>query len=562
LPSSSRASPRATALAARHPWIAPLLLFLGALLVYGIGLDDGLAVHDELHHILAARGLIATGEPRIAEGLYERGYLYTWLVALSFRLLGDSLGAARLPAVLAMAAVVALLFAWLRREAGGRAAWLAALLFALSPFAVGTAQFARFYALQSLAFLLAALLLQRALLEPAPAWRRLGRAGLALAALGLAASLQPTSLIGGVGLGLWALLAGGGPWLADPTVPSRRRLAVAATGLALLLVAGLGLGLGGELAALWQRYRATPLFLEASRGDFWYYHLWYSLYYPSLWPAVGLLALAGLVAWPRPGLLALVVFATAFLLNSLAGPKNLRYIAYAQPFLFALWGLGIAALWERGRDLLGWLVERLERLPPLPWPWSERLARALVVGAGLGLLVANPAWLRTVTLLADVTVPGEEPNIHWSEARPVLAPLLDRAELVVTTAELETLYHLGRYDLLLNRSRLSELPDAERHEFGRDWRTGRPVISRRDSLALVMDCASFGLIVSPVMNWSRDVHLDEATRELIRARARPVPLPPASRVLAWTWEAPAVGPRPADCARLPAPRPDRGEAGR
>ena len=98
-------------------WLAPLALFAAACLLYSINLGR-MAHPDEFHHILAAQGLLATGEPRIAEGVYTRVYLQTWLVAKSFSLFGDSLAAARVPSLIATALLVATLFAWLRREAG------------------------------------------------------------------------------------------------------------------------------------------------------------------------------------------------------------------------------------------------------------------------------------------------------------------------------------------------------------------------------------------------------------------------------------------------------------
>jgi Dolichyl-phosphate-mannose-protein mannosyltransferase len=128
--------------------LTPLVLFAAAALLYAVNLDR-LPHPDEYYHILAARGLVETGEPRIAEGLYNRVFLHTWLVSKSFALFGESFAAARLPSVLAMAGLVALLFAWLRREAGSPAAWIGAGLFAVSPFAVDIAQFCRFYALGS-----------------------------------------------------------------------------------------------------------------------------------------------------------------------------------------------------------------------------------------------------------------------------------------------------------------------------------------------------------------------------------------------------------------------------
>jgi len=66
--SLSRSAPRVS-VDTRRRWLAPLAVLLGAVLLYCVNLDDGLTVHDELHHILAGRGLLETGEPRIADGL-------------------------------------------------------------------------------------------------------------------------------------------------------------------------------------------------------------------------------------------------------------------------------------------------------------------------------------------------------------------------------------------------------------------------------------------------------------------------------------------------------------
>ena len=71
-------------------WVVPLALFVACALLYSINLGR-MAHPDEYYHILAAHGLLATGEPRIAEGIYTRVYLHTWLVAQSFALFGESL---------------------------------------------------------------------------------------------------------------------------------------------------------------------------------------------------------------------------------------------------------------------------------------------------------------------------------------------------------------------------------------------------------------------------------------------------------------------------------------
>ena len=539
-------SGRPLARGAPSPAVAAALLGLASALLYLINV--GHAPHpDELYHVLAARGLLEHGEPRIAEGLYERTLAYTALVAGSIRLFGDTLLAARLPSVLAMAATVALLLLWTRRVADARAGWIAAGLFALSPFAIEIAQFTRFYALQTLAFLAGATLLYRAFAD-------LARPALVPLAAGLvcfaaAAYLQTTTLIGGVGIALWLALrsapgiahalAGGGP---------ARGLALASAALAVGL-AGLWLAwTTGVAGALWTEYRSVPLFNASRANDFWYYHLIYTAYYPSLWPAIGLLTLAAASRFPGPAFFCATVFATGFLLNSFAAPKSARYIVYAQPFLFALLGMGLAAV-------IGPLAAGLRRAAGsaaaatgLPARASRALAAALVVGSLGVLAVGNAFLLRSAMLLGDVATPFGPGPIDWAAAAPELEPLIERADVVLAQSELEMLYYYGDYDVLLSASRLGENEGAV--DFDDDFRTGRPVIGSAEGLARLLDCRPNGLLVTSVERWENPDLIDAASVELVLERTTPVELDPGTGVLAFRWsEAGDAG--AADCAGLP-----------
>lgn len=544
--SSSAAVAAKGATVLRHSWRAPLFLALAAGLLYSINLGH-LPHPDELHHALAARGLLDQGVPAIAEGVYYRGLLHTYLVAGSYALFGDSLASARIPSVVCMALVAALLFVWLRRESSNLAAWLGAGGFAISPFAIDIAQFARFYAPQCLSFLLAACLTYAAVSGRhtlrARAFLALGAAPAALLAL----YLQPTTLIGLVGLAVWAAGVLGLPWLTDRNVPRGRKLMVvgiALLGLVAVLLAGISLG-------LWDIFRSTPLFNQKSEDRFWYYHAFYSLFYPSLWPLTGILGLAAIVAWPRPALFALVTFAVSFLLNSMAASKSLRYIVYAQPLLFMVWGMGLAALWPALWSFLDGLRARLA--PPLATLGLRRpaIGGTLVVGAALFLVAGNPAWLRSVSLLANITVPPEQPPPNWPLVAPELEPWLARVDVVVTTEELATLYFLGRYDIRFSPSKMEELKPDQQYEFGLDFRTGRPVISTRESLARVLACYPSGVILGPSASWGSPILLNRELVRLIEAGTRPIELPARSHLFAVEWRHPAGTIPPADCDDLP-----------
>ncbi|MGE3742957.1 MAG: ArnT family glycosyltransferase, partial [Geminicoccaceae bacterium] len=540
--------------------VVPLALFVACALLYSITLGR-MAHPDEYYHILAAHNLLTTGEPRIAEGIYTRVYLHTWLVAQSFALFGESLAASRVPSLLATAALVAVMFVWLRREAGNLAAWIGAGLFAISPFAVDIAQFCRFYALQALAMFVTAITVHAGI----RALRESPLRGLALLAvssvpLAFAVYLQPTSLLGCVGLGLWAVGTVGLPWLGDPQVPSRRKLlAIAGIVLAgvLVLAAAIATGIAAEL---WRQYTWAPYFNQRATDQFWFYHQWYSLLYPSLWPITGFLALLAITLAPLPASMAVVVFAVGFLLNSFAASKSLRYIAYAQPFLFVIWGIGVAALWPHllafTQRLRGTLAEQIERNGG-----PRRTAGVLLVGAILFLGVANAATVRSIALLADITIPPEQSRTNWPAARAELEPWLERADVVVSTEELGHLYFLGRYDVRFSPSKMDELPPGEQHEFGRDHRTGRPVIGTAESIQRILECYPTGIIVGPSAHWGRPELINDELSTLIAEHAQPLPLPRRSQLSAYVWEHAPPAADDARCQGLPTFRRGNSDAG-
>jgi hypothetical protein len=153
--------------------------------------------------------------------------------------------------------------------------------------------------------------------------------------------------------------------------------------------------------------------------------------------------------------------------------------------------------------------------------------------------------------VAGVTVPPEVDHPDWAAAAEPLRPWLKSSSVVLTTSDLEALYFLGDYDVLINKSRWSELRGSERIEFGRDSRTGKPIVSTPESVALIMDCFPDGLIVTSTHRWRVSHQLDDAIADLIVRRAVPIELPRASQIMAFRWErTPDVA--PAACADLPA----------
>jgi hypothetical protein len=292
------------------------------------------------------------------------------------------------------------------------------------------------------------------------------------------------------------------------------------------------------LAQIWwpreliDRYRSTPLFDAANRNHFWFYHQWLNLYYPTFWPLFPLAALAALASCPRPALLCLCVFSVAFVLLSFGAMKSLVYASFALPFLFVIWGLAFAHVWAHLRWFVLEVTDGALRGVGIA---PSRAIKRVMIGATVGfILLANTATIRTATMLAGIAVPPERPYPRWWDVAEVLEPRLNQASVVVTSSDLDALYYLGDYDILLEKSRLSEQPPPAA-EFGRDKRTGRPIVSSREAVDRIIDCFPDGLIVTDDFRWRRSAYIDDATADLIVQRTEPIPLPSETRVLVFHW---------------------------
>lgn len=529
-----RAAGTAARTSSERPWLAALAVVLLAGLVRAAHLDHGAYV-DELYHLLAARGWLAEGEFRIADGVYTRAAAYTVLTAWAFDLFGESLAVARLIPVLFGSLLVLAVFLWTRSVVGAVAAWVAALLLCFSPDAIMVSGFARFYALHGFLFFIGALGVY-ALVEQRSPLRNAALIALGSAAcFALALHLQLTTVVGLLGLLVWLGLVVGLPWLVT-------RFAASGGGGRALIVAGLlagavaaGLVLGSDTGErLLSRLRSVPPWAAALKDAFWYYHAGLSAQYGSLWPLTPLAVLIGLATRPRPTLFCLLVFTPALIVHSIGAMKSMRYVYYVLPFLFVLWGIALEAV---GRRLVGLVRQTGEAaaagLGLQLRPWFT--GRVLPAGLLLFVLASNAAFVESAGMMFRLerfmpvqTLP------RWELAQPALEPWLEEADVVVSGSELDSLFYLGRHDVLLSRTRSAEIRDYE--EFALDPRTGRPVISTAASLELLMACHADGLIVTPSRFWRAAAHIGDPLANLIVTRARALELPPDAHVTAFVWE--------------------------
>ena len=104
--------------------------------------------------------------------------------------------------------------------------------------------------------------------------------------------------------------------------------------------------------------------------------------------------------------------------------KHLRYVYYIMPFLFVIWGIALAHLIERFWPFLKEAADKtLDVLAPnLP---KQRLRTGLIGAVLLFTLFANAASIKTVAMLAGVTVPPMTKPPEWDVASEALEPYLD-----------------------------------------------------------------------------------------------------------------------------------------
>lgn len=457
-----------------------LLIILVAAVSTRTGLLGLPAQFDEFYHLLAARSWNATGQLSILDGIYDRGAVFTHGLALHLRVLGDdSLFSARLFALIFGAAVPVVLFAWVNHHAGWAVAGFAALFAVFWPGGIQEAQTVRFYSLHVLAILVGAVAVYEMFQAVGP--RRVVWAVLGLVALALALSVQPAALIGIAAIGLWWALTRALPYIAAS--PARNWfLGLGIPAAILLLIAAHQVGF---LQKAWDFYRWAPAHSEAMRDDILFYHRILLDSYGPFWAAFPLVL--ALAIWRARGLgvFCAVLFAVAFLTHTFGAFKAPRYVSYVMPFFFTLMALAVVT----GAELIYRAVSR--------WRAGAGWLAGSVAAAVVAAALVTGSFITPTLRLATGTAPLKVDD--WSG----VAALVDDWDTVpfrITTRELDTIAYLGDYDLLISRSRLSELPPFT--QFTLDPRTGRPVVSTPEAVTEVIRCVPDGLIVADPGWWT------------------------------------------------------------
>jgi 4-amino-4-deoxy-L-arabinose transferase-like glycosyltransferase len=525
------------------------LVALIALAVRLVDLDFAPFI-DELHHVMAARSLLETGSPNIHEGApYLRGAVFTYLVAGFFAVFGESLVVGRLPSVLAGALLVSLLFAWLRAEAGRTAAWTGALLLCFAPIALYMSQWVRFYSLHALLFWLAAFGVYHLATRSFHARRWAGIAAASVTALLLAYSLQITTLGGVAGLMLFATLVGA-PRIGGILRRHRRGRLIAGT--AAVVVAGVLVALWLLGVAAWLRGRMVRLDVWAleQAANTRFYHWLFAESYDVLWTLFPLAVLVALSRRWKLGLLFACVFAVILAVHSISAWKSERFIYFAMPAFFALWGMAVGEVLPR---LWAHLLGASRAVLPTASSSLAKAAVAVALALALAFAVASiPAYryTRQIIVHGDSWARpaghlGERYRGHpdWAAAAVRLAPLSDSVRVVIGQPDMKLVYYLGDVDYVLYASYLVASMTSDgtldmRPEFTAWRKVGRPLVSEPESIEAIMRCYATGLIVAEEHVWGWRGGVPRETADFIEKNANSLDLPEELKILAFLWETP------------------------
>jgi 4-amino-4-deoxy-L-arabinose transferase-like glycosyltransferase len=508
---------------------------------------DHPAFIDELNHVLAARSLLADGSWVISgEEPYLRARTFTWLVAAFFRLLGESLAAARLPSVLAGTALVVLVFAWVRWLAGSAAAWTAALLLCFDPLSLFLSQTARFYAVQALAFWTACICTYMVADRHWRGWKAVGGLAAAVVALLLARHLTQLAVVGMAGLGAGLVLVGHRAALSWITARTAHLL-VTGTAAAALVVAAAAWWSSGGAADAWFLFNYTDMWAAGTRNYTRYYHDYLNRQYGTLWSLFPVLTLAALLVRPRPVLFCGAIFGTMFAFHSMTAWKVDRYIYYALPAFFIISGItaGTALAWLHRQATDAALKRARLRIPSALM--SAVLVLLLLFTARFSWTVNNAFFQATAILTSGPT--GRPPpyaQSDWEGALPHLRPWLDRGAVVVASANLKSIYSLGRMDYDVAAEHLNNL-NGRQAEFTVLGKTGRPAVSRPESVAAIVACHAVGIVVVEEHHWGRDWAVPPETAAYITGRMEPIALPEELALRAFAWHTDVITENAGEC---------------
>jgi hypothetical protein len=511
--------------------VESLLIFGLAVAVRLIHVDHP-GYYDEFYHSLAASSMLGENSTAIQEFHYGRAPQFTWIVSLFFQLFGENLVTARLPSVLAGSASVLVLYLMARSVAGPVAGRVSALLLCFDPHAMFLSQICRFYALHGLTFMLGSLALYYVIRGPLRSWSTMTYALAAAILLVLSARLTPITSVGVAALILWA--ATDIKWREWHSLPAIDRGIL----LLLMLCAAVAAYKILPFSHISRYYQGAPIFLEDHRWAPGYYVERLLNFYPLILGLLPIAVLAGLRNFRRFTWFCAVIFGCVILVHSGAAAKQMRYIYYVMPYMYAIVGIASAVAWPGLKRLS---QQILIDIPPTRWaPGSWQTALTLVLSTVVLLIavMSNTGFRISHGMLSTTDAEWPENYIRhkpsdWEAATPLLRDIASGSDVIISSAGVKALYYLGHfdYDLMLTLTRET----TTGKEFGRDYRHRRPVIASAQSLQAVISENKSGIVVIEQVHWRRRAFVPDATADFIEEHMQSVDVPEQWRLIVFRW---------------------------
>ncbi|MDQ7054798.1 MAG: glycosyltransferase family 39 protein [candidate division KSB1 bacterium] len=529
----------------RFAFAVLLLILLGAAAVRLINLGVPSLWVDEVNHVYAGQSLMNGEEPRFPSGnLNERALLYSWTVAISFKLFGVNEFAARLPSVAFGLLAIVVVFFFARSLFNTRIALLSAFLLAFSHNAIGWSRTSRMYTLFQLLFLLGVWLFWRGFerrqdVAEASAWYRILDVDLRwiVASLGVfALSFHVHQLTALFAPSLWAysavlfVIAGVQRGWGEAVRSRYGFVSLGAVLLGLLALTLLGLKEFLEYAIhfrpAWARYNLVT--------DTHYY-FWF-LAKSSNFPIAALFLIGALQTVTRldkHAFFALCNFAVpAFMLSFVFSYRVHNYIFHVYPFYVMLAAYALDNLFEAE---YGILKEKLRgAVFRLSDRWLRWLAYAIIVG-WLPLTV----WFRYALKLPYVVptgMNGAVDHLNWRAAVDWLRENGAADGVIVSTLPLTIHYYLGHVEYNLNMANLDETLDWRNGEARVDYYSGVPAITSVEELKAVIQKHEVGYIVVDIYRFERDRYVPQTIARYIDEHLQRVWEDPYKTVRIYRWQ--------------------------
>jgi len=524
-------------------------LFIVSLFVYSFNLNHGLYV-DELYHMLPAHSVLTEGTLRVANGEYVRVELYTRFIALLFGIFGESVEVARISSSITASIFISTVYFVMSWAVGKKEALLTALVLIVLPSSIYIAQFIRFYALHQLVFFIGAFGVYVLATTKLNVLRFTGGLILTVCAIAFSCYLQISSLIAFIAISLWLVI-----YLTNQNLNIATRTKLGVRVLLFLLISGLFvllfLILQDTASTLIASFRWTAPWNSENTDNYLYYYRLFRYQFSSLWALFPIACILAIINKPKPAFFFVCVFTVSLLIFSMGGMKAERYVVFLYPFFIGIWAIVGTLMFSKLRLLI---IESFSALPYLTLSQyaKKQVANVLLSIACLFLALSNHVLPTSFHILNGNQYYHEVGD--WSLSNEIVQPLVDSASVVLTTNDVESLYYFKSYDYVFSSFRLNEAAgktvDEFVDEFTVDVRTGLPVISKLESLELILKCYSRGVFLGDEKKWFQDgLGLGKNGVDLLSKYAKRIELDPRSLLVVFSWESKKLLPKK-ECQRV------------